>query len=122
MADEPLGEATEEEGGLPGLGVHPHDWMLGLVDLRDEGLQVCQLLGAQLALWASFVLLMVVNTVPMLIAMQIVFGLATVVFGLSRSFWLSLAALTVVGASDMVSVVVRSTLVQLRTPHACAAG
>jgi hypothetical protein len=34
------------------------------------------LLGAQFALWASFVLLMVVNTVPMLIAMQIVFGIA----------------------------------------------
>jgi MFS family permease len=47
-----------------------------------------------------------------------IFGLATVVFGLSRSFWLSLAALTVVGASDMVSVVVRSTLVQIATPPA----
>jgi MFS family permease len=46
----------------------------------------------------------------------IVFGLATVVFGLSRSFVLSLAALVLLGASDMVSVVVRSSLVQLETP------
>jgi MFS family permease len=45
------------------------------------------------------------------------FGLATIVFGLSRSFLLSLLALLVTGASDMVSVVVRQTLVQLKTPN-----
>jgi MFS family permease len=45
-----------------------------------------------------------------------IFGAATVVFGLSRSIWLSLAALFVVGASDMVSVVVRSSILQLATP------
>ncbi|MEA3212617.1 MAG: hypothetical protein QOE70_5674 [Chthoniobacter sp.] len=44
------------------------------------------------------------------------FGLATIVFGLSRSFWLSMAALAVTGACDNVSVVVRHTLVQLLTP------
>lgn len=46
----------------------------------------------------------------------IVFGLATIVFGLSRSFLLSFVALGFLGAADVVSVVVRSTLVQLRTP------
>jgi MFS family permease len=46
------------------------------------------------------------------------FGLATIVFGVSRNFALSLAALVVVGASDMVSVFVRSALVQLATPDA----
>jgi MFS family permease len=45
-----------------------------------------------------------------------VFGLATVVFGLSTSFWLSLIALFVMGASDMVSVYIRHLLVQLETP------
>ncbi len=44
------------------------------------------------------------------------FGLATIVFGLSHSLWLSLVALVFVGAADMVSVVVRLTLVQLSTP------
>ena len=44
------------------------------------------------------------------------FGLMTIVFGLSRSFLLSLAALTLLGAADMVSVVVRQTLVQVNTP------
>jgi MFS family permease len=45
-----------------------------------------------------------------------VFGLATVVFGLSHSFALSLIALVVTGAADSISVVMRSTLVQLETP------
>lgn len=45
-----------------------------------------------------------------------VFGLATVVFGLSQHFLLSLLALAVTGAADNVSVVTRSTLVQLETP------
>lgn len=45
------------------------------------------------------------------------FGLATIGFGLSKSYALSLAMLAVVGASDMVSVAVRQTLVQLETPE-----
>jgi MFS family permease len=46
------------------------------------------------------------------------FGLATIVFGLSHTFWLSWAMLFCTGACDNVSVVVRQTLVQLRTPDA----
>jgi MFS family permease len=45
-----------------------------------------------------------------------VFGVATIAFGLSTSFPLSLACLFVLGAADMVSVVVRQTLVQVETP------
>jgi MFS family permease len=48
----------------------------------------------------------------------IVFGLATVVFGVSHRLWLSIVALAVMGAADTVSVVVRSSLVQLATPDA----
>jgi MFS family permease len=44
------------------------------------------------------------------------FGLATIAFALSTSFLLSIAALVVLGATDMVSVVIRQTLVQLQTP------
>jgi MFS family permease len=44
------------------------------------------------------------------------FGLFTVIFGLSRNVALSLIALALTGAFDMVSVVVRSTMVQLHTP------
>jgi hypothetical protein len=46
------------------------------------------------------------------------YGLATVGFGLSRDFILSLGFLVALGASDMVSVFVRSSLVQLNTPDA----
>jgi hypothetical protein len=46
----------------------------------------------------------------------IVFGLATVAFALSRSLWLSMFILAVLGSADVVSVVVRSSLVQLETP------
>ena len=45
-----------------------------------------------------------------------VFGIATVVFGLSHAYFVSLAALVVIGASDMVSVYIRHMLVQLETP------
>jgi hypothetical protein len=44
------------------------------------------------------------------------FGVFTVVFGLSRNLALALVALLMVGACDMVSVIVRHTLVQLGTP------
>ena len=47
-----------------------------------------------------------------------VFGVATIAFGLSKSFPLSLACLVVLGAADMVSVVVRRTLLQVRVPDA----
>ena len=46
------------------------------------------------------------------------FGAATVVFGLSKNFWVSIVALAVTGACDNISVVVRHTLVQLLTPDA----
>ncbi len=44
------------------------------------------------------------------------FGVCTIIFGLSRSLALSLVALFLLGASDMISVIIRSVLVQLATP------
>jgi hypothetical protein len=46
------------------------------------------------------------------------FGLATVVFAVSANFWLSMAALVAAGGFDMVSMVIRHTLVQIATPDA----
>lgn len=46
------------------------------------------------------------------------FSLATILFGLSTILWVSVAALVVLGAADMVSVYVRSSLIQLHTPDA----
>jgi MFS family permease len=45
-----------------------------------------------------------------------IFGIATVVFGLSRLLWLSLVSLFIAGAADTISVIVRSSLLQLGTP------
>jgi MFS family permease len=47
-----------------------------------------------------------------------VYGVATILFGLSRSFPLSVLAYVVVGMADQVSVVMRSTAIQLSTPDA----
>lgn len=47
-----------------------------------------------------------------------VFGLATIVFGVSRSYWLSIAALAACGMADQVSMIARSLIIQLSTPDA----
>jgi len=51
-----------------------------------------------------------------MLAAVIVFGAATAVFGISTSFALSLAMLTLLGAADMFSVYIRQSLIQLHTP------
>lgn len=51
-------------------------------------------------------------------AAVVVFGVGTIVFGVSRNFDLSLAALAVTGAADQISVYIRSALVQFATPDA----
>jgi hypothetical protein len=53
---------------------------------------------------------------PLLYVCVAMFGAATIVFGLSNVYWISFAALAATGAFDMVSVVIRNTLVQLGTP------
>jgi MFS family permease len=54
----------------------------------------------------------------LLFAFVTVFGLSTILFGLSSLVWLSIVALVIMGASDMVSVYIRETLIQLWTPDA----
>lgn len=48
----------------------------------------------------------------------LVFGAATMVFGISRWFWLTFLALALIGAADAVSTVLRNTIRQLQTPDA----
>ncbi|HEX6273273.1 MAG TPA: MFS transporter [Polyangiaceae bacterium] len=73
--------------------------------------------AAATALWLAARPL-VRRTGVVMFASVFVFGLATIVFALSRSLELSMLALAVAGASDMVSVYVRHSLVQLETPDA----
>jgi len=55
---------------------------------------------------------------PALIWAVAMYGVATVVFGVSRSFWITLACLAVAGASDAVSMIIRNLVRQLETPDA----
>lgn len=71
----------------------------------------------------SFVIMMTVAYFPLnrragwkLLGAVLVFGMCIVVFGLSKLFWVSLLALFVSGVADGVSVVIRQTILQLRTP------
>ena len=73
--------------------------------------------AASTAIWFSFNPMKTNVGVKMLVAV-VVFGLAILTFGISTSFWLSLVALIVAGGADMVSVYVRSSLIQLHTPDA----
>jgi len=90
-----------------------------ILQVGPEGLgflRAAPALGASVvALWLSIRPLKTNVGVKMLWAV-VVFGLATIGFGLSTSFYLSLTLLVVLGAADMLSVFVRSSLVQLNTP------
>jgi hypothetical protein len=91
--------------------LHVGAWGYGLLSSTLE-------LGA---IGTSIVLTMVPpirNAGRVLLATVAIYGVATVVFGLSRWFPLSVAAYLLVGAADQVSVVLRSTVVQLATPDA----
>jgi len=90
--------------------LHVGPWGLGL--LRSAPALGALGMALLLARWsitsrAGYVLLGTVAT----------FGVATIGFGLSRSLWLSLGMLVILGASDMVSVMIRRVLVQVLTPN-----
>ena len=84
---------------------------------RGYGLLSASLeLGALMAALVMIVRPPIVSAGRVLLGAVAVFGVATVVFGLSRWFPLSVAAYMVVGMADQVSVVLRSTIIQLTTP------
>jgi MFS family permease len=91
-------------------------------DILHSGPTGLGLLQAALPLGSLVCALMLAHRPPMqkagrtLLWSVAVFGLATIVFGVSRVFWLSLLMLFVCGFVDNVSVVVRHTVVQLLTP------
>jgi MFS family permease len=81
-------------------------------------LRAAPALGAAIvALWFAVVPLRQNVGVKMLFAVA-AFGLMTIIFGMSTNMPMSLAALALLGAADMLSVYVRSSLVQLHTPDA----
>ena len=91
--------------------LHVGPWGLGL--LRGAPAVGALLMSVALTHWP-----ITRRAGPRMLGAVAVYGLATTVFGLSTSFVLSMLALAVVGAADMISVVVRQSLVQLETPDA----
>ena len=91
-------------------------------DILDAGpaglglLRAAPAVGAVLASVAVLWVPLTRNVGRVMFACVGIFGLATIVFALSTSLVLSLCALVVLGAADMVSVVIRSSLIQLETP------
>jgi MFS family permease len=89
------------------------------VGARGYGLLTSSLeLGALMMSFALTLLPPIRRAGRALLAAVAVYGVATIVFGLSRSFPLSVLAYVVVGMADQVSVVMRSTTIQLATPDA----
>jgi MFS family permease len=84
-------------------------WGLGL--LRASPAVGALLMSIALAAWP-----ITRRAGPKLLWAVVLYGASTLVFGVSTSMVLSLAALAISGAADMVSIVVRQTLVQLETP------
>ena len=93
-------------------------------DILDVGTEGLGLLRAAPAVGAALVALWFVwrplkhDVGIKMLASVAAFGALTIAFGLSRNFALSLAVLAALGAADMLSVYVRSSLVQLHTPDA----
>jgi MFS family permease len=91
-------------------------------DILETGPAGLGMLRAAPALGAIIVSVLLVrapltrNVGRIMFACIAVFGVATVVFGVSRSFALSLTALAILGGADMISVVIRTSLIQLETP------
>jgi MFS family permease len=91
-----------------------------ILDAGPQGLGLLRASPAAGALLMSFYLSNVQidkHAGRIMIGAVVVYGLATAVFGFSTSLWLSMLMLGITGAADSVSVVVRHSLVQTRTPN-----
>lgn len=90
-----------------------------ILHVGPEGLGAMRAMPALGAIFVGLLLARLPQTRamgPVLFVSLTVFGASIIVFSLSEVFWLSLGALAVYGASDMVSVYIRQTLVQVATP------
>ncbi|MDP2620917.1 MAG: MFS transporter [Hyphomicrobiales bacterium] len=90
-----------------------------ILHVGPEGLGMMRAMPAFGAIFVGILLARLPQTRrmgPIFFVSLTVFGASVIVFSLSEIFWLSLAALAVYGASDMVSVYIRQTLVQVATP------
>jgi len=90
-----------------------------ILDVGAQGFGILSAASAVGAVSASLVMSFIPrlrHQGPLLLIAVALYGLGTVVFGASRMFWLSFAALGLIGAADIVSTVIRQTIRQLVTP------
>jgi len=90
--------------------------ILGVGPLGYGWLVSAQSVGAVCAATVISIRGQIIGQGKVLLRAVTVFGLATIVFGLSRSYWLTFGALAVAGAADSVSTILRNTIRQLQTP------
>lgn len=90
--------------------------ILGVGEIEYGWLSSAQAIGAVLAGLVVSQMGEVRRQGPIFLLSVISFGLATILFGLARVFWLAMTALILVGASDAVSTIIRNTIRQLLTP------
>ncbi len=90
--------------------------ILGVGEIEYGWLSSAQAIGAVFAGLIVSQMGEVRHQGPLFLLSVIVFGLATVLFGLARAFWLAMVALIIIGAADAVSTIVRNTIRQLLTP------
>ncbi len=79
-------------------------------------LSAAQAVGAMAAALVISQLQAIRRQGPLFLYSVVAFGLATIAFGLARNFWVAMAALALIGASDSVSMIIRNTIRQLQTP------
>ncbi len=92
--------------------------ILGVSVVQYGWLSASQAIGAVAAGLVLAQLRSIRRQGPVLLAAVLVYGLATIAFGLVRSFGLAMAALIVVGGADAVSTIIRNTIRQMNTPDA----
>ena len=93
---------------------------IDILNIGPEGLGILRATPSIGALFAAMILSQMSSIKypgRVLIYSIIVFGCATIIFSLSTSLWISLSALFIYGASDMVSMNIRQIIVQLVTPN-----
>lgn len=90
--------------------------ILGVGEIEYGWLSSAQAIGAVFAGVVMSQLGEIRRQGPLFLLSVVFFGLATILFGIARVFWLAMLALILVGAADAVSTIIRNTIRQLLTP------
>ena len=102
-------------GAIALLPIYAQD----ILEVGSEGfgvLRAAPAIGSVVIMFASAYIPLTKNAGKKLLIAIFVFGLSIIVFGVSSFFWLSVFALFIYGVTDGVSMIIRQTILQLKTP------